>query len=310
MRAVGRIALLFGSVAVVAVGWYGVHTHETKIRAARRAAALERYREQAGHDDPTAEALLARMYSDGDGVSRDYTQALSLYRKSADQGSAAGEEGLGATYYYGRGVPVDYQASWNWYNKAAAQGNRYAENAVGTMLADGLGTTQDYGRALSWFRKAADRHYAGAEYNVGRMYYYGHGISKDRAEAYRWFDKAADDGDEDAQQFLSMGLSTISEIRLLILFAFGLYCVFGFLLTSHRSQTNRAQETNLKITASIGVLCIFSATYAWYGYTHHLMRRLGVGINAFTIGRWLMDAAVVLSFIYIIRRPSKRQVSE
>jgi hypothetical protein len=64
------------------------------------------------------------------------------------------------------------------------------------------------------------------------------------------------------------------------------------------------------ITASIGVLCIFSATYAWYGYTHHLMRRLGVGINAFTVGRWLMDAAVVLSFIYIIRRPSKRQASE
>jgi tetratricopeptide (TPR) repeat protein len=310
MRAVGTIALLFGSVAVVAVGWYGAQTLPAKYRASRRAAALEDYRQRVDHDDPTAEALLARMYSDGDGVPRDYAQALSLYRKSADQGSAAGEAGLGATYYYGRGVPVDYQASWNWYNRAAVQGNRYAQNAVGTMLADGLGTTRDYGQALNWFRKAADRHYARAEYNLGRMYYDGRGISEDRAEAYRWFDKAADDGDEDAQQFLSMGLSKPSEIRIGILFAFGLYCVLGISRTNHASQIGRAGATNLKIILATGLLCIFSAIYAWYGYTHHLMRRLGAGMNAFTTGRWVMDAAVLLLFIWIMRRPSKRQAGE
>lgn len=309
MRAAGKIALVFACIASIALCWFGWRAYQNKARNAKRGAALERYREQVAQGDPLAEALLARMYSDGDGVQQDYQQALSLYRKSADQGSRAGEAGLGSMYFYGRGVPVDYTTAFMWYSKAAAQGNPYAENAVGIMLHHGAGTVQDDSQALNWFRKAADRRYANAEYNLGRMYWYGYGIPPDRSEAYRWIRKAADDGDEDAQRFLSMPLSTFAAIRLSVLFAFGLYCLSGFVLT-RRWQIVRAQERDSTAFIAIGVLWVVFAAYSWYGYTHHLMRRPGAGMNAFTAGRWLMDAVVVVTLIYILRSEKKPQHGE
>ena len=304
MRAPGKIALIFGCIGLIAAGWFAWRTHESSARMKQRDEALHRYRDQASRGDALAEALLARMYSDGDGVPQDYAQALTLYRKSADQGSRAGEAGLGSMYYYGLSVPVDYAAAFQWYRRAAAQGNPYSEDAVGTMLTDGLGTAQDYVEAFNWFRKAAERHYPKAEYDLGTTYYYGRGAQQNYPEAYRWLRKAADDGNEDAERFLSMPFSTFAKTRLFVLFAFGLYCISGFAPTRYWRIT-RAHGRTLKASRVIGVFCIFSAAYSWYGYTHYLMRRLGAGINAFTAGRWIMDVGVVLLLVYIMRSGKK-----
>ncbi|HXE08894.1 MAG TPA: tetratricopeptide repeat protein [Acidobacteriaceae bacterium] len=309
MRATGKIALVFACLTVIAVSCFGWRAHQIRTHDAKRAAAIERYREQAVQGDPLAEALLARMCADGDGLPQDYRRALDLYRKSANQGSRAGEAGLGATYYYGRGVPVDYKTAFMWYSKAAAQGNPYAENATGIMLEHGNGTAQDYAQAASWYRKAAERDYPGGEYNLGRMYWYGRTFPQDRTEAYRWFRKAAAGGDEDARDFLSAGLSPICETALLVEFLGGLILVLGaFPIKTNSWNQPRQLSLSARNTAlGAGGFCILTSAYSWYGYTHHLFRRLGAGVNAFTASRWVLDGAAILALVYILRS-NKRNV--
>jgi TPR repeat protein len=306
MRAAGKIALLFVFTVAIATGWFGWHMRRIKVRAAKRAEWLDQVRTKAEHGDPVAEAELGYLYENGKGVPLNYTTAFDWYWKSANQGSADGEGALGSMYYYGRGVPIDHTTAWNWYSKAAAQGNAYAENAAGILLHHGSGTTQDDAQALRWFQKAADQRYANGEYNLGRMYWYGYGALPNRSEAYRWIRRAADDGDEDAKLFLSLSLSRIHEITLLILFVFGL-ALMANLLTNYLVPKERRERTRRNSDLTIGGICVFSAAYSWYGYTHHLMRRIGAGMNAFTVIRWIIDAAVVLSLIYILRSEKRKQ---
>ena len=55
------------------------------------------------------------MYEQGEGVSKDPTEAAKWMRKAADQGLAAGQFGLGSMYAHGRGVlqsATDAITSW------------------------------------------------------------------------------------------------------------------------------------------------------------------------------------------------------
>ena len=306
MRVVGKIVLLTVCIVAIALGGFGWRIHRNKVRASQRTSWLERYRARAEHGEPIAEAEMGYLYENGKGVPLDYAKALGWYMKSADQGSADGEAALGSMYYYGRGVPANDAVAWRWYSKAAAQGNPYSENAAGIMLHHGTGTVQDDSQAFNWFRKAADQRYANAEYNLGRMYWYGYGVPPDRPEAYRWIRKAAADGDEDAKSFLSVPLSRVHEFTLLILCAFGLALIVNF-QTNYFIPKEQRKRDRRNSDFIIGGICVFAAAYSWYGYTHHLMRRLGAGVNAFTAGRWIIDAVVVVALIYILRSEKKQQ---
>ena len=61
------------------------------------------------------------MYSRGDGVVQDYSQALKWYRKAAGQGLARAQYNLGWMYEKGQGVAQDDVQAYMWFNLAAAQ---------------------------------------------------------------------------------------------------------------------------------------------------------------------------------------------
>jgi hypothetical protein len=71
------------------------------------------------------------MYRQGEGVPKDYSQAMAWYRKAAKHGSAGAQIGLGFMYHLGQGVPKDYSQAYMWYNLGAAQG-------IGGMFRDDL----------------------------------------------------------------------------------------------------------------------------------------------------------------------------
>ena len=66
------------------------------------------------------------MYEEGEGVPRDYEQAVYWFTKSAEQGFAPAQLRLGLTYEYGKSVPRSVVQAYVWFSLAAAQGNEDA----------------------------------------------------------------------------------------------------------------------------------------------------------------------------------------
>ncbi|MDB4127545.1 sel1 repeat family protein, partial [bacterium] len=59
----------------------------------------------------------------GDGVPKDYTEAVKWSRKAAEQGNAMAQYNLGLMYAKGDGVLKDYATAYMWVNLAAATGS-------------------------------------------------------------------------------------------------------------------------------------------------------------------------------------------
>jgi TPR repeat protein len=75
----------------------------------------------AEQGDPLALYWLGYMYTYGEGVARDKTEAVRWYRLSAEQGHQGAMHNLGRAYASGEGVPEDHVLAYMWYNLAAAQ---------------------------------------------------------------------------------------------------------------------------------------------------------------------------------------------
>jgi TPR repeat protein len=97
------------------------------------------------------------MYYNGDGVSKDYPEALKWSRKAADQGEAADQTRLGQMYENGQGVPQDDAEAVKWYRKAADQNFARAQANLGVAYAVGQGVPRDYVQAYLWLSLAASR---------------------------------------------------------------------------------------------------------------------------------------------------------
>ncbi len=115
---------------------------------------------------------------------------------------ASAQNNLGNCYYYGDGVKKDYAEAVKWYRKAADQGDADAQYNLGDCYCSGKGIEQDYAEAVKWYRKAADQGDADAQYNLGICYDTGRGVEQDYAEAAKWYRKAADQGVEEAKEKL------------------------------------------------------------------------------------------------------------
>ena len=59
------------------------------------------------------------MYRNGQGVTKDYSQALQWFRKAADRGNHVAILQMGVTYEKGWGVSKDTAQAIHWYRKAA-----------------------------------------------------------------------------------------------------------------------------------------------------------------------------------------------
>ena len=76
--------------------------------------------------DAKAQNNLGVMYDYGEGVPKDYAEAVKWYRKAAVQEDAEAQTNLGFMYLTGYGVPKDYVQAYMWSYLAVAQGNKMA----------------------------------------------------------------------------------------------------------------------------------------------------------------------------------------
>jgi TPR repeat protein/serine/threonine protein kinase len=149
--------------------------------------------------DVQAQAKLGNMYLRGQGVAKDYGEALKWLRKAAEQGDTDAKLAVGTMYAKGDGVAQDYVEALQWFSQAASKGNRDAEYAISRMYLTGEGVAQNYGVALEWLRKAASQGSRDAECELGRLYLFGEGVPQDYGEALEWLQKAAAQDSSPAQ---------------------------------------------------------------------------------------------------------------
>jgi TPR repeat protein len=149
-----------------------------------------------------AQADLAGMYLNGQGVDKDALTASHWFRKAALQGDLQAGENLGILFREGLGVERDdIEAAW-WFNRSAKQGSASAQANLGLMYEDGRGVSQDDAEAVQWFRRAAEQGNSLAQYRLGIHYVEGRGVVKDEAEATKWLTQSARHGFAQAQDYL------------------------------------------------------------------------------------------------------------
>ena len=157
-------------------------------------AALQKLITLGNAGNADAQRNLGALYDEGNGVTKDYAQAVNWYRKAADQGDAEGEIRLGGMYYDGHGVPKDVVQIANWYRKAAEQGNAIGQYNLGVLYSNGDGVPKDHVEAATWYRKAADQGLAISQYALAWMYANGDGVPTNNIQAYLWWNLAAAQG--------------------------------------------------------------------------------------------------------------------
>ena len=120
----------------------------------------------------------------------DYATAWRGFHRIANQGNTGAQVYLGYMSYYGEGVPRNYVEAVKWYRRAAEQGNAYAQVNLGTMYFNGEGVPRNYVEAVKWYRRAAEHGDASAQANLGHQYEFGLGILKDYVLAHMWYNLA------------------------------------------------------------------------------------------------------------------------
>ena len=128
-----------------------------------------------------------------------YTKSFQEFKTRAERGDVTAQFRLGIIYYKGEGVPRDYLEALNWFKKAALQGHPLAQYNAGYMSEKGEGTPQDYVEAARNYRQAAEQGNQLAQYNLGYMYEKGQGVLPDEVQALMWYSLAAVQGETKAK---------------------------------------------------------------------------------------------------------------
>lgn len=110
-------------------------------------------------------------------------------------GAAAGDLNamyqLGLRFQQGQGVRKDYGEAVMWFHRAAAEGNADAMLQLGFLHEnDGRGVPHDVSKAALWYSKAAKLGNGTAMFFLGTLYWGGRGVRQDMVEAYKWLDLA------------------------------------------------------------------------------------------------------------------------
>jgi len=98
--------------------------------SATNSQEVEGLLKRAENGNAVAQFKLGVLYTKGEAVKRDLTQAADWYRKAAEQGHKNAQFKLGRFYENGKGVEIDLTQAENWYRKAAEQGHKNAQKRL------------------------------------------------------------------------------------------------------------------------------------------------------------------------------------
>ncbi len=100
----------------------------------------------------------------------DYEIAFSEWLIDANQGHAQAQYNLGVLYFYGEGVPKNYPQAVKWFRLSTDQGVPEAQFLLGYMYANGLGVRENKAESVKLYRLSADQGFADAQNALDGMY--------------------------------------------------------------------------------------------------------------------------------------------
>jgi TPR repeat protein len=142
--------------------------------------AVEAYRYAAEKGQIGATWKLARMYAEGDGVTRDDYEAFKFFSEIADQDVEPGS-------------PEESYMS----DALVALGSYWKSGIPGSPVEPNTATAQQY-----FMRAAANYRNPNAQYEMGKMFLKGDGVKQSIRQAGRWLQLAAEKGHAGAQATL------------------------------------------------------------------------------------------------------------
>ena len=106
-----------------------IHTlkKNTQTSSGKTSEEIKTLIEQAKQGDVKSQIEVGLLYFRGQGVERDYQEAVKWYTKSAEQGYADAQFQLGQMYSSGEGVIEDYIEAYKWYLLAGMNGEEVAD---------------------------------------------------------------------------------------------------------------------------------------------------------------------------------------
>ncbi|WP_439273682.1 peptidoglycan-binding protein [Pseudochrobactrum sp. HB0163] len=163
-------------------------------------AGPDALRKAAENGDARALYAIGVRYTDGIGVTSNFTEAAKWYELSAERGFAPAQYRLGNFNEKGLGMPRDIAKAAGFYEQAAKQGNASAMHNLAVLHAMGTDGKADNLAAAKWFFKAAELGIKDSQFNLGILAAKGLGMPQNLEESYKWFALAADAGDADAAE--------------------------------------------------------------------------------------------------------------
>jgi hypothetical protein len=118
---------------------------------------------------------------------------------------------LGVRYLQGNGVNKNYSEAIKWFTLAATQEHSNSQLMLGKIYYYGEFVKPDFKKALIWNTLAAAQGLSEAQYMLGLIYENGSGVPEDKAEAKKWYILAASQGLKDAKEKLSISQSSFNS---------------------------------------------------------------------------------------------------
>jgi TPR repeat protein len=76
-------------------------------------------------------------------------QSIDELQRAAAEGNSRAQNDLARRYHLGEGVPKDFAEALKWYRLSAEQGEPSAQNSIGVCYERGEGVSQDLSHPLS-----------------------------------------------------------------------------------------------------------------------------------------------------------------
>jgi TPR repeat protein len=128
--------------------------------------------------------------------SKDFLERLAL----AEQGNINAQYLLGLMYQLGQGINKDYSEAIEWYRKAAENNHIDAQVKLGHMFYTVSWRHKNSNEAIIWFSKAAKQGNVEAQFYLANMYQHGQGVTCDLKEAENWYVKVIENGDDEMKR--------------------------------------------------------------------------------------------------------------
>ena len=173
--------------------------------------AIERIRELAEKNHPTATFHMGKIHALGIAVPQNLPEGVKWYEKAIELGEPRAHANLGWLYQSGYGVTRDSTKAYELLSYGASHGVSSAKAAVGMMLLNGEHDSADIVSGLRKLEEAFQEGYLNAGNHLSDIYFEGKYVEKNVELGHQWLWKVADCGDERSMAILGHYLITGSH---------------------------------------------------------------------------------------------------